>query len=168
MYEHMHARIYITGIGTGEGGGQAEENVCHPPPGFKSLPMHTHTQNAYFQSVLGVSIHHMWAAHKYNDLLPPIHPHMISLPCKQFLQLQTHTKYKPLGTSYLWYTYTYIYYWMCLEQDHNARDTHTCTCVRISCSHTYTKQPTSSLSIVDEVGPPWRLPSPPATAEFNG
>ena len=37
MYKYMHARIYITGIGTGA---QTEENVCHPPPGFESLPMY--------------------------------------------------------------------------------------------------------------------------------
>ena len=59
---------------------QAEENVCHPPPGSESLPMYTHTQNAYFQSVLGASIHHMRAAHKYNyPSHPPTNTHDNSL-----------------------------------------------------------------------------------------
>ena len=55
--------------------------------------LYTHTQNAYFQSVLGVRMHHMWAARKYNDPVTAKHTHMLTLPCKQFLQLQTHAKY---------------------------------------------------------------------------
>ena len=48
---------YITGIGTG---GQAEENVCHPPPGFESLPMYTHT---YTECILSVSAWCKYTSH---------------------------------------------------------------------------------------------------------
>ena len=86
----MLARIYITGIGTG---GQAEENVCHPPHSSESLTMYTHTQNAYFQSVL-CAICITYELH-INTITPSYHPpnHMITLPCKQFLQLQMYAKY---------------------------------------------------------------------------